>query len=172
MRKRRFALSALAVGLTGLLAAVVGSGCAPSAEEWAQVDAMQPGPEKTARQADLKQRQAGEDGWWQLAAVAGTLAGGFVPGAGVAVAALKRARDAETERDTHAAAAQTLTTNLDQALVNLPADVRQQTLERIRVTQEAAGQRDVIRGYLHAGVAPAAASVATSAASAAQEAQA
>ncbi|HTL52328.1 MAG TPA: hypothetical protein VL860_07140 [Planctomycetota bacterium] len=136
------------LALTALAIGVFCAGCAPTAQEWSELDALPPGPTREAKRAQLEGRRQSEERWWDFAGMAGTLAGGFLPGAGLAVAALRRARQAGLERDTHAAAALTLTGNLGQALTNLPAELRAQTLAGIKQAQELAGQRETIRGYL------------------------
>lgn len=142
-RRIRWQWMSLALGLS-----LVASGCAPTAQEWAAVDALPDGPVKAARRAELTSREAAEQRWWELAGWAGSLAGGFLPGAGLAVAALHRARRAQRERDHHAAAARTLTGNVDQALAQLSDDRRRMVLEQIKQSQVASGQRETIRAYL------------------------
>ena len=144
--RKTFRVGTLASVLSAAL--MVPGGCAPTAQEWAAVEALPDGPAKAARSAELEAREAAEQRWWELAGWAGSLAGGFLPGAGLAVAALHRARRAQRERDGHAAAVQTLTGNVDQALAQLTDERRRTVLEQIKQSQVASGQRETIRAYL------------------------
>ncbi len=142
--KKHYRVISILIAAIVLAVALALAGCgAPTAGEWAAIDAMPEGPAKTIAIHEAMQRQGEEDSWWDFATA---LVGGLVPGAGIGVMSLRMARKAQLASDINKKAAKSVIRGtksiLDKGLTGESA------VSELKAQQDIDGTREAVKSMI------------------------